>query len=80
MLTSIIINPIVLAHSPCHSSLNLANCKGIEALISIWGLLNENDFQNDGIPRPVTDMALFHEQLNMNPASHHRTEKFSTVY
>ena len=44
VLTSIIINPIVLANSPSHSVLNLANCEGIEALISIWGLLNENDF------------------------------------
>ena len=43
-MTSIIINPIVLAHSPSDSVLNLANCDGIEVLISIWGLLNENDF------------------------------------
>ena len=43
-MTSIIINPIVLAHSPSHSVLNLANCVGIDALISIWGLLNVNDF------------------------------------
>ena len=50
-MTSIIINLIVLANSPSHS----------------WGLLNENDFENDGISRPVTDMALFHEQSNMNP-------------
>ena len=40
-MTSIIIKPIVLAHSP---SLNLANCEGIDALMSIWGLLNVNDF------------------------------------
>ena len=39
MLTSIIINPVVLDDSPSQ-----ANCEGIEALISIWGLLNENDF------------------------------------
>ena len=44
MLTSIIINPIILAHSPSHTVLNLANCDGIEALISIWDLLDENDF------------------------------------
>ena len=43
-MTSIIINPIVLAHSPSHSVLNLANWEGIEVLIAIWGLLNENDF------------------------------------
>ena len=31
MLTSIIINPIVLDDSPSHIVLNLANCEGIEA-------------------------------------------------
>ena len=45
MLISIIINPTILAHmSPSHSVLNLANCEGIEPLLSIWGLLRENDF------------------------------------
>ena len=39
VLTSIIINPVVLDDSPSQ-----ANCEGIEALLSIWGLLNENDF------------------------------------
>ena len=37
MLTSIIINPIVLDDSPSHIVLNLANCEGIEALITISG-------------------------------------------
>ena len=31
MLTSIIINPIVLDDSPSHIVLNLANCESIEA-------------------------------------------------
>ena len=39
MLTSIIINPIVLDDSPSHIVLNLANCEGIEALITISGSL-----------------------------------------
>ena len=37
MLTSIIINPIVLDDSPSHIVLNLANCEGIEALMTISG-------------------------------------------
>ena len=38
MLTSIIINPIVLDNIPStHIVLNLANCEGIEALITISG-------------------------------------------
>ena len=37
MLTSIIINPIVLDDSPSHIVLNLANCESIEALITISG-------------------------------------------
>ena len=40
MLTSIIINPIVLDDSPSHIVLNLANCEGIEALITISGSLS----------------------------------------
>ena len=37
MLTSIIIDPIVLDDIPSHIVLNLANCEGIEALITISG-------------------------------------------
>ena len=37
VLTSIIINPIVLDDSPSHIVLNLANCEGIEALMTISG-------------------------------------------